>query len=89
VRRVRRLLQGSLAVVSRRLEAARSWRKTAVAMLREIILWPDPRLKEKALAVASVDAKTQRLIDDMFETMYAADGVGLAAPQLGVLSGSW
>jgi peptide deformylase len=53
-------------------------------MVRDILIWPDPRLKEKALPVDGVDAEIQRLIDDMFETMYAAEGVGLAAPQIGV-----
>lgn len=54
-------------------------------MVREILIWPDPRLKEKAVPVDAVDASVRTLIDDMFETMYAADGVGLAAPQIGVL----
>jgi peptide deformylase len=54
-------------------------------MVHEILIWPDPRLKDRAVRVANVDAGLQRLIDDMFETMYAADGVGLAAPQIGVL----
>jgi peptide deformylase len=54
-------------------------------MVRDILIWPDPRLKEKAVKVPTVDAKVQKLIDDMFETMYGADGVGLAAPQVGVL----
>lgn len=54
-------------------------------MIREILIWPDPRLKEKAAPVAQVDGSVRTLIDDMFETMYAADGVGLAAPQIGVL----
>ncbi|AKU91791.1 peptide deformylase [Vulgatibacter incomptus] len=54
-------------------------------MVREILIWPDPRLKEKALPVSTVDDSIRALIDDMFETMYAADGVGLAAPQIGVL----
>ena len=54
-------------------------------MVREILIWPDPRLAEKALPVDAVDAKVRALIDDMFETMYAAEGVGLAAPQIGVL----
>jgi peptide deformylase len=53
-------------------------------MVREILIWPDPRLKERAVPVHAVDEAVQRLIDDMFETMYAADGVGLAATQLGV-----
>jgi peptide deformylase len=54
-------------------------------MLREIIIWPDPILKEVAAPVAKVDDDIRRLLDDMSETMYAADGVGLAAPQIGVL----
>jgi peptide deformylase len=53
--------------------------------LREIIVWPDPRLKQKAKPVGVVDAAVRKLCDDMAETMYDANGVGLAAPQLGVL----
>lgn len=53
-------------------------------MVREILVWPDPRLKEKALPVETVNDEIRRLIDDMFETMYQADGVGLAATQIGV-----
>lgn len=54
-------------------------------MVREILIWPDPILKQKAKPVAAVGAGTRKLISDMFETMYDADGVGLAAPQVGVL----
>jgi peptide deformylase len=54
-------------------------------MVREILIWPDPLLKKKASPVARVDDSIRNLVNDMFETMYAADGVGLAAPQLGVL----
>jgi peptide deformylase len=54
-------------------------------MVREILIWPDPILKQKAKPLAQVDAGTRTLVQDMFETMYAADGVGLAAPQVGVL----
>jgi peptide deformylase len=54
-------------------------------MVREIIIWPDPVLKEVAKPVDRVDDTIRRLIDDMAETMYAADGVGLAAPQIAVL----
>ena len=53
--------------------------------LREILIYPDPRLKQKAKPVVEVDATVRRLCDDMAETMYEANGVGLAAPQLGVL----
>ena len=45
---------------------------------------PDPRLRIKAKPVSQFDAQLQRLIDDMFETMYDAPGVGLAATQVGV-----
>jgi peptide deformylase len=51
-------------------------------MLREIVIWPDPVLKEVAAPVDRVDDTIRRLLDDMAETMYAADGVGLAAPQI-------
>ncbi len=54
-------------------------------MVREILIWPDPLLKKKATAVTQVDDAIRALVNDMFETMYAADGVGLAAPQIGVL----
>jgi peptide deformylase len=50
----------------------------------EIITAPDPRLKVLARPVAEVDAEVRRLMDDMLETMYAAPGIGLAAPQVGV-----
>jgi len=52
--------------------------------LREILIWPDPRLKVKAKPVGAVDATVRKLCDDLAETMYEAHGVGLAAPQVGV-----
>lgn len=54
-------------------------------MVREILIWPDPTLKKKATPVEQVDDSIRTLIQDMFDSMYAADGVGLAAPQVGVL----
>ncbi len=54
-------------------------------MVRDILIWPDPILKQHSLPVDKVDDGIRRLLDDMSETMYAADGVGLAAPQIGVL----
>ena len=51
-----------------------------------IITAPDPRLKIRAQPVGMVDAKVRRLMDDMLETMRAALGIGLAAPQIGVSS---
>jgi len=54
-------------------------------MVRDILLWPHPLLSQRAAPVDAVDASVQALIRDLFDTMYAAPGVGLAAPQLGVL----
>jgi peptide deformylase len=51
---------------------------------RPILTYPDPFLTKKAASVARVDDKIRDLVRDMFETMYAASGVGLAAPQIGV-----
>ena len=51
----------------------------------DIVIAPDPVLKTKAPAVDAVDDGVRRLMDDMLETMYAAPGIGLAAPQIGVL----
>ncbi len=45
---------------------------------------PDPILRQKAKRIVNIDGAVQRLIDDMVETMRAASGVGLAAPQVGV-----
>ena len=53
--------------------------------LKTILIAPDPRLKKKSKPVDTVDAETRQLMDDMLETMYAAPGIGLAAPQVGVL----
>ena len=50
-----------------------------------IITAPDPRLKRVCEPVQKVDAEVRRLMDDMLETMYKAPGIGLAAPQVGVL----
>jgi peptide deformylase len=52
--------------------------------LRTILEFPDPRLRTRALPVTVFDAELGRLIDDMFETMYAAPGIGLAATQIDV-----
>ena len=54
-----------------------------MAML-PILRYPDPRLHTVAKPVAEVDARIQRLVDDMIETMAQADGVGLAATQVDV-----
>ncbi|HLS80086.1 MAG TPA: peptide deformylase [Steroidobacter sp.] len=52
--------------------------------LLPILEFPDPRLRTRAEPVEQVDAALRQLIDDMFETMYAAPGVGLAATQVNV-----
>jgi peptide deformylase len=53
-------------------------------MIREILEYPDARLREVAKPVAEVTPEIQALVDDMAETMYAAPGCGLAANQIGV-----
>jgi len=52
--------------------------------IRPLIILPDPLLRTVSDAVANVDGATKALIEDMFETMYEAPGVGLAAVQVGV-----
>ena len=54
------------------------------AMIREILEYPDARLREVAKPVAEVTPEIQALVDDMAETMYAAPGCGLAATQIGI-----
>ncbi|MEO0993145.1 MAG: peptide deformylase [Pseudomonadota bacterium] len=53
-------------------------------MLRPILIHPDPRLKKTCAPVREIDGALKTLADDMFETMYNAPGIGLAAPQIGV-----
>jgi len=50
----------------------------------EVLHYPDPRLRNKARPVERVDDTVRRLVDDMFDTMYEAEGIGLAAPQVGI-----
>jgi peptide deformylase len=52
--------------------------------LLQILEFPDPRLRTKAQPVTQVDASLRKLVDDMFETMYSAPGIGLAATQVNV-----
>jgi peptide deformylase len=52
--------------------------------LLPILCYPDPRLNKVAKPVAHVDARVRQLVDDMLETMYAAEGIGLAATQVDV-----
>jgi peptide deformylase len=50
----------------------------------QVLHYPDPRLRNKAQPVETVDDSVRKLIDDMFETMYEAPGIGLAATQVNV-----
>ncbi len=52
--------------------------------LLHILRYPDPRLRLISTPVAAVDDEIRQLLDDMLETMYAAPGIGLAAPQVDV-----
>jgi peptide deformylase len=53
-------------------------------MIYPIVKYGDPVLEKKAETVTVFDDELQKLLDDMFESMYAAHGVGLAAPQIGI-----
>ena len=59
------------------------WTAFLIMSVLEILKFPDPRLKKKSLPVEKIDDGLRRLIVDLAETMYAAPGVGLAAPQVG------
>jgi peptide deformylase len=50
----------------------------------QILRFPDPRLRIKAKPITDITDDIRKLVDDMFETMYASNGVGLAATQIGV-----
>lgn len=54
-------------------------------MVKEIVRFGDPLLREHCAEVAAFNKELWRLLDDMYDTMRKADGIGLAAPQLGVL----
>src|ERR1700758_3629576 len=53
-------------------------------MIREIVKFPDPILERPTEPVTEFNEDLRKLVDDMFESMYAAKGIGLAAPQIGV-----
>jgi peptide deformylase len=53
-------------------------------MRRSILIWPDPELLKVSQKVEAIDDSVRNLVKDMFDTMYDYDGVGLAAPQIGV-----
>jgi peptide deformylase len=53
-------------------------------MVREIVKFPEPVLERKTAPVTEFNEELRALVDDMFESMYAAKGIGLAAPQIGL-----
>ncbi|MBW4027029.1 MAG: peptide deformylase [Acidobacteria bacterium] len=53
-------------------------------MILDIVKFPDPVLQQPAAAVTNFDDELRQLVDDMFESMYAAHGIGLAGPQVGI-----
>lgn len=53
--------------------------------VRLILEYPDPRLRQRSLPVATFDAALRQLIEDLLETLYAKGGIGLSAPQVGEL----
>jgi peptide deformylase len=63
-------------------EERRAWRVAALRLVRQ---YPDPSLRNAATAVAEVDEEVQQLAERMLDVMERAHGVGLAAPQLGIL----
>lgn len=54
------------------------------AKIHEVVKYPDPVLMKRGAEVTVFDAKLNRLVEEMFESMYAAQGIGLAAPQIGL-----
>ena len=53
-----------------------------IGKIHEVVKWPDPVLEKRGEAVTVFDAKLKKLVEEMFESMYAAQGIGLAAPQI-------
>ena len=54
-------------------------------MIYPIVKYPDPVLTQMAAPITVFDKSVAKLADDMFDSMYAAEGIGLAAPQIGIL----
>ena len=61
-----------------------AWEDEEEMAVLEIVKWPDKVLETPGDVVTEFDEQLKKLVSDMFETMYAAPGVGLAAPQIGV-----
>jgi peptide deformylase len=56
----------------------------AAPKLHEVVKWPHPVLAQKGEPVAEFTPELAQLVDEMFDTMYASEGIGLAAPQIGI-----
>jgi peptide deformylase len=56
----------------------------ATLKIHEIVKYPEPVLSKSAAPVTEFDAALKKLVEEMFESMYAAQGIGLAAPQIGI-----
>ena len=74
-----------LAVASYNISVKFQLEEEVYLAIRNIVLEGDPLLEKKSRPVEKVDDRILELIDDMAETMYDAEGVGIAAPQVGVL----
>jgi peptide deformylase len=55
-----------------------------VGKIHEVVKWPDPVLAKPGEPVTVFDAKLKKLVEEMFDSMYAAQGIGLAAPQISI-----
>ena len=52
--------------------------------IKKILMYPDPRLFKQSVKIDKIDTKIKAIAEDLVDTMYSADGVGLAAPQIGI-----
>src|SRR5947207_15710740 len=73
-----------MPVTPSRCEGATSRQRFSSKMIYPIVKYPDPVLEAPTKPVTKFDDDLKKLVDDMFESMYAAHGIGLAAPQIGI-----
>src|SRR3979490_423410 len=59
-------------------------REIALEKIHEVVKWPDPVLSKPGEKVTVFDSKLKKLTEEMFDSMYAAQGIGLAAPQISI-----
>jgi peptide deformylase len=64
--------------------AAKKAERQYTGKIHEVVKWPDPVLAKRGEPVTEFNAELKQLIDEMFESMYAAQGIGLAAPQISI-----